>query len=367
MKKVRYIMIGGFLGAGKTSALLRLATYLQERGLKAGLITNDQSTDLVDTGRARVADRPVEEVTGGCFCCKFDNLMQAAQNLTCNGGIDALIAEPVGSCTDVRATVGYPLRQLFGDLYDVAPLSVLVDPFLCAKALGLDDKARFTEKVIYIYRKQLEEADLIVVNKIDLLAPELRAKLVSTLRRDFPNAGVLEVSCQTGEGLAGWFDLILSKTLEGRPAVEVDYDIYADGEALLGWLNARVAFTADSAIDGNQLMLDLAARLKKQLAPRGVEIAHCKMSVESANPSDFAAISLTSSGEEPAATWTSGLPFAKGLLILNLRAEADPDLLRNEVMTALYTFPGISMRVEEIAAFRPGRPTPTHRFATLVG
>jgi Ni2+-binding GTPase involved in maturation of urease and hydrogenase len=365
MKKVRYLMIGGFLGAGKTTAILRLATYLQQRDMKAGLITNDQSIDLVDTGRARAADRPVEEVTGGCFCCKFDTLMQAAQNLTCQGGIDALIAEPVGSCTDVRATVSYPLRQLFGDLYEVAPLSVLIDPARCAQALGLDQQATFTEKVNYIYRKQLEEADLIVVNKIDILTPELRRKLVTTLRHDFPQARVLEVSCQTGEGLETWFDLLLSRKLEGRPAMEVDYDIYADGEALLGWLNARASFTADPAINGDELMLELMGRLKKQLAARGVEIAHCKMSVESGRPSDFAAISLTSTNSEPSVTWSSSVALREGQFILNLRAEADPDLLRNEVMTALFTFPRVSMKMEEISAFRPGRPTPTHRMASL--
>ena len=58
------------------------------------------------------------------------------------------------------ATVSYPLRQLFGDQYDVAPLSVLVDPFRCAEALGIEVQSPFNEKVVYIYRKQLEEADL---------------------------------------------------------------------------------------------------------------------------------------------------------------------------------------------------------------
>ncbi len=362
---VRYLMIGGFLGAGKTTAILKLATYLQQRNLKAAMITNDQSIDLVDTGRARAADRPVEEVTGGCFCCKFDTLMQAAQNLTCNGGIDALIAEPVGSCTDVRATVSYPLRQLFGDTYEIAPLSVLVDPARCAQALGLDEEAGFTEKVNYIYRKQLEEADLIVVNKIDILAPDLREKLVAILRRDFPQARVLEVSCETGEGLDAWFDSLLSGELKGRPSMDVDYDIYADGEALLGWLNARASFTADPAIKSNELMLEMMGRLKKQLAARGVEIAHCKISVESGRPSDFAATSLTSTNSEPAITWSSDAALREGQFILNLRAEADPDLLRNEVMTALFTFPRVSMRMEEIAAFKPGRPTPTHRLAGL--
>src|SRR5262245_60456804 len=44
-----YIMVGGFLGAGKTTAMLRLAEHLTQRGQRVGLITNDQSQGLVDT------------------------------------------------------------------------------------------------------------------------------------------------------------------------------------------------------------------------------------------------------------------------------------------------------------------------------
>ena len=49
MAKARYIMVGGFLGAGKTTALLRLAERLRGEGRTVGLITNDQSVNLVDT------------------------------------------------------------------------------------------------------------------------------------------------------------------------------------------------------------------------------------------------------------------------------------------------------------------------------
>ena len=47
--KARYVMVGGFLGAGKTTALLRAADMLTGRGLRVGLITNDQSGGLVRT------------------------------------------------------------------------------------------------------------------------------------------------------------------------------------------------------------------------------------------------------------------------------------------------------------------------------
>ena len=53
MQKARYIMIGGFLGAGKTTSVSRLAQRLTAAGQRVGLITNDQGSELVDTAMLR--------------------------------------------------------------------------------------------------------------------------------------------------------------------------------------------------------------------------------------------------------------------------------------------------------------------------
>ena len=164
-----YVMVGGFLGAGKTTALLRLAEHFTGQGRRVGLITNDQSQGLVDTSIVESRGFPVEEITGGCFCCRFTSLTDAADKLTRDASPDVFLAEPVGSCTDLRATVQYPLRRLYGDNYLVAPLSVLVDPKRAARILGLEPGHTFSPKVQYVYEKQLEEADLIVINKSDTL------------------------------------------------------------------------------------------------------------------------------------------------------------------------------------------------------
>src|SRR5688500_20260517 len=128
MAKPRYIMIGGFLGAGKTTAVLKLAEHLTAHGLRVGLITNDQSVNLVDTAMLASHGFAVQEITGGCFCCKFNSLMEAADRLAAEARPDVFIAEPVGSCTDLTASVTYPLRRMDGEDFSVAPLSVLVDP-----------------------------------------------------------------------------------------------------------------------------------------------------------------------------------------------------------------------------------------------
>src|SRR5436309_15059935 len=167
--KARYIMIGGFLGAGKTTAVARLAQKLTADGLKVGLITNDQGSELVDTAMLRSRGFATEEIPGGCFCCRFNSLVDAANKLAAASRPDVFIAEPVGSCTDLVATVTYPLRRIYGDNFFIAPLSVLVDPIRALRIFGLEEGGKFSEKVLYIYRKQLEEADIIAVNKRDLL------------------------------------------------------------------------------------------------------------------------------------------------------------------------------------------------------
>ena len=74
--------VGGFLGAGKTTALAAAARDLATRGLRASVITNDQGSQLVDTEILRAEGFPTEEVIGGCFCCRFDELVAHADRIT---------------------------------------------------------------------------------------------------------------------------------------------------------------------------------------------------------------------------------------------------------------------------------------------
>src|ERR1035437_6184981 len=201
-------MIGGFLGAGKTTALLQLARLLSAQDRRVGLITNDQSHGLADTALLGSQGFPVEEIAGGCFCCRFDSLVRAVERLAHHTAPDVILAEPVGSCTDLRATVQYPLRRLYGDRYRVGPLSVLVDPLRALRILGQEpgqESVRpFSPKVLYVYGKQLEEADLIVINKCDLLDGARVSRLESALGERYPGAEILRVSARDGTGLERW-------------------------------------------------------------------------------------------------------------------------------------------------------------------
>src|SRR5262249_40751998 len=279
MPDARYIMIGGFLGAGKTTAMLRLAEKLAGDGLRVGLITNDQSSGLVDTALVRANGLPVAEITGGCFCCRFQSLMDAANGLERDNAPDVFLAEPVGSCTDLRASVAYPLRRLYGDRFSVAPLSVLIDPVRTMRILGLEPGKVFAPKVVYVYRKQLEEADIIVINKCDLIDSERLGRLKTALHQQFPRAELMTISALHSQGLDPWFGKIADGDLASFTAPELDYVMYAEGEAMLGWFNATVHLSADAPFSGSDFLTDMAREIQSKLNNMGAEVAHLKMTL----------------------------------------------------------------------------------------
>ncbi|MSU40366.1 MAG: cobalamin biosynthesis protein P47K [Pedosphaera sp.] len=364
-------MVGGFLGAGKTTAVARLARHLTDQGLRVGLITNDQGSELVDTAMLRSHGFATEEIAGGCFCCRFNSLVEAADKLAQGARPEVFIAEPVGSCTDLVATVTYPLRRMYGDRFAIAPLSVLVDPVRAARVLGLETGGQFSEKVRYIYLKQLEEADLIVINKCDTLDAGRRTALRAALAREFPKAELLEISARTGEGLAPWFARVNDSEQTARAVMTVDYQTYAEGEALLGWLNATALLAAPAGFDSDAVLAALAADVQSRLRAAGAEVAHFKMTLNPDNTfgGAVAVINLVRSDFVPELSQSLEDPVTSGQLIMNLRAEAAPQTLADAVRAALATVPprftGLTAALEHLEYFRPGKPVPTHRVESI--
>lgn len=369
-RPARYIMIGGFLGAGKTTAVGRLARELSGQGLRVGLITNDQGSNLVDTAMLRAQGFATEEIPGGCFCCRFNSLVDAAQKLTSESRPEVFIAEPVGSCTDLAATVTYPLRRMYGDQFTVAPVSVLVDPVRALRILGVEPGGSFSAKVVYIYRKQIEEADLVVISKSDLVDSARLERLRAAILQVYPGKEILVISSRDGSGLAPWFARITSGEQSARLAMDVDYQTYAEGEALLGWLNCTVQVSAATPFSADDLLPRLAGEIQGRLRAAGAEVAHLKMTLspDGSLAGEIAAVNLVRNDFVPELSYRLEQPVSSGQLILNLRAEAAPDVLAEAVRGGLATTAGnLGLRadLDHLEHFRPGKPTPTHRLTAV--
>jgi G3E family GTPase len=368
MNKLRFIMIGGFLGAGKTTTLARLARFYQGRGQRVGLVTNDQAQDLVDTTSLRSQGLAVEEVPGACFCCRFDDLVSKVGQLEQSQCPQVILAEPVGSCTDLVATVVQPLKDLYGTRFEVAPYAVLFKPSHGLKILKAEPGGGFSAKAAYIFRKQLEEADAIALNRIDELAPEAVEELAGLVQRSYPGTPVLRLSAKTGQGFEALTGLLDQDGNFGRKILDIDYDTYAEGEAELGWLNSSIRLQAAQPFAVDELLLEVVAGLKRALGGQGAEVAHVK--VIGLAPASFGVANLVSSQSRPELSLPSRSRETELDLIVNARVAVDPAVIEQEVrrlVPALCAARQAQAVFHTMQSFRPGRPQPTHRYASLPG
>jgi G3E family GTPase len=365
MTPIRFILVGGFLGAGKTTALARLGKHYMARGQKVGIITNDQAEDLVDTHNLRSQGLSVAEVAGACFCCKFNDLMDKVEVLKKADRPDVILAEPVGSCTDLVATVVQPLKDLYGEKFSVAPYAVLFKPSHGLKILKNEADAGFSPKAAYIFRKQLEEADAIAINRIDELKPAEVEELAALVAAHYPGIAVLRLSAKTGQGFEALTQLLDQQGRFGQRILEIDYDTYAEGEAELGWLNSSVQVKAAKpfALDG--LLTDVVGRLQKAVAEEGAEVAHLKCIGLSQGL--FGVANLVSSRTRPELSLPANCQTTEADIIVNARVAIDPAVLQDHVARTVREAAqerGATVREHKTQSFRPGRPMPTHRYAT---
>ena len=312
--KTRLILVGGFLGAGKTTLLWEAAQRLPGRGLKVGLITNDQAPELVDTAFLSRGNVNVAEVSGSCFCCNFQGLLNTMAKVQEEAAADVLIAEPVGSCTDLSATIVHPLKDYLGDTLVVAPLSVLADPGRLADILD-GGTAGLHPSAAYIFRKQLEEADIVVISKTDLLPGSDLEVLKLRVAQAYPGATVVTVSVKTGEGLKTWLDEVTRRSDSGEHLAEVDYDVYAEGEAVLGWLNAPIKLSGDP-LGWGLFEQNLLKGLGQRFDSLGVSVGHVKLLLESGD--NFLMGNLTGSADTLNRRGSAGTGF-EARLTLNAR------------------------------------------------
>jgi len=364
-KPVKLIFAGGFLGSGKTTALGALAKRIISRDLRLGIITNDQSGNLADTLIVRQMleelNVPVEEVVKGCFCCKFDELVDQMEKILTHDP-DILMGEPVGSCTDFVAAVAHPIKIHYRDAFIFSPFTTMVDPDRISELLLKETETTFPEEVAYLFYKQLEEADLIVLNKIDLIDDAERARLTEALKEEFPEKKILTVSAKKGTGMDDWLDILLS----GRPGAgtvlrEIDYDRYAAAEAVLGWLNAAVKLTAPNSIEPVMLLTRLLKNLQTTFKEKNAGIGHLKCALTSGGKTIWG--NLTGIDAELSLSEKTLGKINSGTLLVNARVKLEPEelepIVRDTLKLLSKTF-GIETDIIDLQCFSPAYPTPPY-------
>jgi Ni2+-binding GTPase involved in maturation of urease and hydrogenase len=347
----KIVFVGGFLGAGKTTLILKAARSLEERGQRVALIMNDQDSELADTHYARAERFATREVAGGCFCCLFSDLLERAKELR-GYNPSVIFAEPVGSCIDLSATILQPFQAFHSDLFETAPLTVLLDPQLTYEVLS----GEAAPEISYLFQQQIREADILCLTKTDLY-PELP---------QLPFPVDFQISSRSGMGVDAWMEEVLSgRRVAGARLLDVDYHEYAAAEAALGWLNVHVGVRLESAASPAEFTGSLLDKLNDALSAGGIQIVHLKLFDQTY--AGYVMVSIRANGAEPdpqgdlVADSTTDHQLA-----LNLRALGDGAPMRAIVERVLSEIAG-SVEITHFRAFQPLPPKPEHRFAKAVG
>ncbi|MEV6507795.1 GTP-binding protein [Streptomyces sp. NPDC051642] len=223
-------VLSGFLGAGKTTLLNHVLG--NREGLRVAVIVNDMSEVNIDAALVRGGEAALSrteerlvEMTNGCICCTLrDDLLEEIDRLAREGCFDHLLIESSGISEPMPVAATFAFARDDGaTLGDIARLDTMVTVVDAANFLpelaggdellerGLDQCEDDERTVSDLLMDQIEFADVIILNKLDLVDEDSAGRLRATLTRLNPAArvvpavhGCVKVGDVLGTGL---FDL----------------------------------------------------------------------------------------------------------------------------------------------------------------
>ena len=292
-ERIRFMVVSGFLGAGKTTAMIALGEHMNKNYGKIGIIANDLGANLVDTNLTQTSGCTVEEIASGCICYQMDNTIDKIRRLKDRDGCVFVMSDIPGCGVGALDHTYHRLADDCADWITLSPFMVVVDPERLRMLLPEKADINLPEELVYLMKLQLEEADLVVLNKIDLLTQEEIDRDVDFLKEACPDVPVMAISALEKTGIPELAEFITTHESALKNFSVRDDEKFAEAETKLTWYNRRMFFkTLDgSKIDCNAVIDDIIEGIRMGLIERKRNVPHLK-TFATAGAGDFNKCSL---------------------------------------------------------------------------
>ncbi|MHB1460729.1 MAG: GTP-binding protein [Armatimonadota bacterium] len=280
-KRVKVLFVGGFLGAGKSRVLGAIARRLINDGLNVGLVSSGRTGHTVEDVIEGYFGMPIAEMAGGCFSARFSDLVDATDSIL-DQNPDVLLCEPTGSCADIVATVITPLKQFYGATFQILPFMMVLDPERAYELLISKEVRGISADLLSMYRAQVQEADVLLINKADILTANEINTMEKNAKELYPNTKCLMISAIRGDGIEELVELVMSHKGEaGRVMREIEAVDSKASNSSVGWLQTTVNITATNGYKASELLWMLSEQVKTEMATRDHTVMHLKAVLKS--------------------------------------------------------------------------------------
>ena len=332
MKK--FAVFSGFLGSGKTTTMMALTDYYTAHHGRAAMISNDlgHGVTLADHRYARLCGCNASEMTDECICYQNENLADRLRSYY-DEGCELVISDIPGFGVGALEHVYHGLTEKYPGEFDLAPFTVLVEPGTVA--ILRDGTGGDLE---YLYDTQLVEADLIVLNKCDLMDENRREEDVRWLRGRYPEAEVLCISALRAEGLEELSQaLARGKASMRRPEIGYGGEAFraAMGRISEFYLQFRAVVCCND-FDGNAWLSEMAGALKTEIEKAGYEVPHFKLLAWEPE-GDFGKVDLLGTEREIEVNHRFARPCTDLAAVLNASAVCPAGTLEQVAMDTVRT------------------------------
>ena len=273
--------------------MIALAEHMNKTFGETAIIANDLGANLVDTNLTQTSGCTVAEIASGCICYQMDNTVDQIRRLRDKDGAVFVMSDIPGCGVGALDHVYHRLATDNADEFTLSPFTVVVDPERLRMIMPERADINLPEELVYLLKLQLEEADLVVLNKADLLAPEDVERYVDFLHAACPDIPVMVISALERTGIEELAEFIATHETALKNFSVRNNQEFADAEAKLTWYNRRLYLKTNDGgkIDCNAVVDDLIESIRMGLIEKKRNVPHLKTFATSGN-GDFNKASL---------------------------------------------------------------------------